>query len=338
MSSAVDVLNKTNNDVFPKLGGAFWSHLPDDLRYGWKAVYAHLLWRRLTGSSFIKAMNEFPYPMPARVTCAADLHPLSTTSFDQGYYRRQLDMLRRIVDRTKGRHPVFATVMNPFGNLRFTLGDARLAALIAEDSSAVCVALNSMADNLAVFARDCVEKAGATGIFFASQGGEASRLSAPLFETLVGAPDRFILAKAAQVAPNNILHICGRHIALQRYRDHLATAVSWDAAHNGPAAAFGPRACLMPGLDLRGALTQGDGDAIREEVRILHSNYPSDQVMLGAACSVSCDLPFWRMRTALACAQGGLPGIHPDRIDALAWRGLRRAARIRTRIWRVTGI
>jgi uroporphyrinogen decarboxylase len=348
----------SDGQPFLGLRGAFWCHFPPELRYGRGTVPAHLLWRRLTGGGFIKVMNEYGHPLPRQIRDAAGLRRIAAAPAAEGAYRDQLALVRRIVDRTSGRYPVFATVVNPFGQLRGALGEAPLAALIAADAAAVGAALLAIAEGLGRLARDCVRQAGADGIFFASQGGEADRFDDPAFEAMIGRPDRGVLAAAGEASPHNILHVCGAAVALHRYRDYPAAAVNWDAARNRPLEGAPPgegwpgeapgmapldgiwrQACLMPGLDLRGALLHGDAAAIRAETRRLHAGRAGPPPVLAAACSVPSDLAFWRMRTALAEAHGGAPdGPRPRLRDLAAWHGLRAAARLRRRAQRLRAV
>lgn len=310
------------------LTGAFWCHFPPDLRYGMGTVLAHLLWRRLTGGDFIKVMNEYAHPLPPDVTRAAELRLVCAEPLGRDVYRGQLAVVRAVVARSGGRWPVFATVLNPFGQMRDRYGWPRLAGWIDEDPAAVAAALRRIAAGLAVLARDCVAEAGATGVFFASQGGEAGRLDDAGFAALVAGPDRLVLEAAAAAGSCTILHACGEDLAVRRYRDYRAAAVNWDAVHNHDAAGLWPQACRMPGLDLRGALRDGDAAAIRAAVEGLPRAADGGAQLLAAACTVSSDMPFWRMRAALAAA-GGRVGARPGRIDLLTWHGLRTAARLR---------
>lgn len=315
---------------FPGLNGAFWCHFPEDLRYGRAAIHAHLLWRRLSGGDFIKVMNEYAHPLPAQVERAAAFRGLAEAPQDAGYYRHQLAILRGIVDRTRGRYPVFATVLNPFGQMRDRYGWPRLAGWIAEDADAVAAGMAAVAEALARFARACIEIGGADGIFYASQGGEADMLDDAEFEALVARPDRIVLAAATAASPHTILHVCGAGLALGRYRDYPAAAVNWDCGRNAPADGFWPQACRMPGLDLRGPLVAGDRAAIAAAVRALREAAPGGQQVLAAACSVPGDLPFWRMRAALAAAAPeAAPAPRPNPLDLLAWQALKGAARLR---------
>ena len=325
-----------NNDApatgLANLSGAFWCHFPRALQYGKGAILAHLLWRRLTGGDFIKVMNDYPYAEPVAITQASDLRKIRPAPIDAPFYRDQLQIVRGIVDRTQGRFPVFATVINPFGHLRGRLGTARMSAFLAEDPRAVGAALSTMAESLAGFARACISEAGADGIFFASQGGEAERLDDAGFQLAIGQPDRLILAAAGQVPSRNILHICGHCVALHRYQGFQAAAVNWDAEHNDtPAEGLWPGAVRLPGLNLEGALLHGDASAIRTEVRALQRTAGQQPFPLTAACTVPGQLPFWRMRTALAAARGQ-DSRHGNPLDLAAWHALRQLAAFRRRL------
>ncbi|WP_165982156.1 uroporphyrinogen decarboxylase family protein [Dankookia rubra] len=212
-------------------------------------------------------------------------------------------MARALVGRSGGRYPVFATVLNPFGQMRDRYGWARMAGWIAEDPAAVGAALRRVASGLAVLARDCVAEAGTAGIFFASQGVEAGRRDHAAFAALVAEPDHMILDAATAAGSCAILHACGEDLVLPRYRGYRAAAVNWDAAHSHAADGLWPGACRLPGPDLRGALLDGDAAAIRAAVRDLPRAEAGGPQLQAAACTVSSDLPFWRVRAALADEQ-----------------------------------
>jgi uroporphyrinogen-III decarboxylase len=316
--------------VLHQMSRGCWCHFPPGLQVGWGAVGAHLLWRRLTGGDFIKVMNESTYQFgPNPIRTAADLRDHRPGSANEASLRDQLDLIRRIVDRVRGSYPVIASIMNPYGHLDTVLGAAHLAKILAEDQAAASTGFMTIAETLGTFARDCVVKAGADAIFFASTGGEASRFDDSTFETAIGRPDRYVL-KAARATSPTILHICGAGIAMHRYARHKADAVHWDAANNDPPHGLWKDAIRMPGLNVKGALTTGDRQALAAEAMQMRCIGGPDHTIVTAACCVPVTMPFRRLRAALAVNSPAKP-VPLSPIDQAAWHALRFASGNRRR-------
>jgi uroporphyrinogen decarboxylase len=109
------------------------------------------------------------------------------------------------------------------------------------DRQTVETALRIIGINLAKCAARCLD-AGADGIFLSVRDdwvegkddeGPASLLS---FDQLVRPLDLMIL-RAADSAPFNILHVCGKSLNLRRFNDYPVHALNWADRSAGPAIA-----------------------------------------------------------------------------------------------------
>ena len=182
----------------------FWLHFPESCFYGDAAVQAHLDFFRETGTDIQKIMNENLVPCDIPIQKAGDWKNLRPFNRQSPFIVNQVDMIKRILDRTGGEGLTLATIHGIVasawhargGSAGYETGSGLLAEHLRENPSAVSYGWEIISDGLEILTQACLE-AGADGIYYAALGGESYLFTDEEFETYIKPHDLKIL-KAAE--------------------------------------------------------------------------------------------------------------------------------------------
>jgi uroporphyrinogen decarboxylase len=282
---------------------SFWFHFPADRIAGQAMADAHLAYYRHASPDWLKVMSDNGYPLTAGVTlnAPADWRKLRLPPLSDPRFQAQLDGLKRIVDAIGQEALIITTIFNTFsvGN---SLCDHRVTEQMRQDPAAVSAGLGVIAEALAVFGRACLE-AGASGIFFSAQGGEADRFSREVFEQSLKPHDLTVLRAVNKGAEFNLLHICGHNLRLDEYADYPAHAVNWSTQWENLSLLDGwklfPDMALIGGMDQRGPLVNGPAEAIKAEAHAILNAIGKRRFLLGAGCTLPNDVSWDNLKLAI---------------------------------------
>ena len=210
---------------------------------------------------------------------------------------------RRIADAIGQEALFITTIFNPFAT-GDRLCERRVTEHMRQDAPSVSAGLGVIAEGLAAFALACLE-AGANGIFFSAQGGEADRFEREVFERYLKPHDLTVLRAVAGRAEFNLLHICGYNLRLDAYRDYPAHAVNWSPQWNNLSLSEGWKLfdmALVGGVDQRGPIVSGTPAEIAAEVRAAVAQVGTCRFLLGAGCTLPNDISWDNIRLAIQAA------------------------------------
>jgi uroporphyrinogen decarboxylase len=226
------------------------------------------------------------------ITSPADWRKLEPAPQSSAAYQAQLSGLRELVDTLGDEVLMASTIFNPYatGN---KISDGKVTEHLKADPEAVSAGLGAIAESLAGFAAACVE-AGAAGIYFSAQGGDGDRFTAQEHASYLKPHDITVLqAATAAGATCNILHVCGRGLRLEDYRDYPGHTVNWAPQNDNPSLSAGRELFQRPiigGVDERGPIVDGTREAVTAEVRAALAEMGSAGFMIGAGCTVPNDI------------------------------------------------
>ncbi len=288
----------------------FWLHFPESCFYGDAAVQAHLDFFRETGTDIQKIMNENLVPCDIPIRKAGDWKNLRPFNRQSPFIVNQVDMIKRILDRTGGEGLTLATIHGIVasawhargGSAGYETGSGLLAEHLRENPSAVSYGWEIISDGLEILTQACLE-AGADGIYYAALGGESYLFTDEEFETYIKPHDLKIL-KAAEKSCYNVLHICKDRLNLKRYQGYPCAVVNWGVYERNPSllegAAMFPDKAILGGLDDRaGVLVDGTKEQIQKEVRQVLHIMEGHRFLLGADCTLPTEIAYDRIRTAV---------------------------------------
>ena len=136
----------------------------------------------------------------------------SSEALQVGKTDKQLDEIKAIVDAVAGDCLVIATLFGPFAS-----GNHASHHMVTEhlkvNPESVHQGLGAIAESLAAFALACVD-AGASGIYFSAQGGEAYRFTEEQFLRYIKPHDLTILDSINDHGEFHLLHVCKDRIRL----------------------------------------------------------------------------------------------------------------------------
>lgn len=278
-----------------RVPASFWFHFPPDQRAGHAMAEAHLRYYRAADPDFLKVMNDNGYALLGieEIKTPSDWRHVRPAPLSSRPYQDQLDGLKEIADAVGHEVLLVTTIFNPYatGN---DISGRRVTDHLREDPESVSAGLAAVAESLAEFARACIE-AGAAGIYFSAQGGEATRFTEEQFVSYIKPHDLAVLRAAEEAgATFNLLHICGESIRLPLYADYPAHAVNWAPQLGNLSLSEGKalfQRAIVGGVDQRGPIVTGPRSAIETEVHRALDEMGTVGFMVGAGCTVPSDIP-----------------------------------------------
>ena len=289
-----------------RVPAAFWFHFPDSAAAGHAMAEAHIDYYRAADPDLLKVMNDNGYEAVGvdAVNSPADWRKLRPAPLSSAPYQAQLSGLRELADTLAGEVLMSTTIFNPYaiGN---KISNNQVTEHLKADPEAVSAGLGAIADSLAEFAAACIE-AGAAGIYFSAQGGDAARFTAEEHLQYIKPHDVTVL-EGATAATCNILHICGRGIRLEHYADYPGHTVNWAPQNDNLSLTAGRelfRRPIIGGIDERGPIVDGSREAIGAEVQAALAQMGSAGFMIGAGCTLPSDVAVEH----LAWARAAVPG------------------------------
>ena len=287
-----------------RVPASFWFHFVPDRSHGEASVRAHLEYYREAGLDYLKVMNEHPYQANVTIQSPGDWCRVRPAPIEARFYQEQLDELKRIVDTVQGECLVITTLFGPFASGNHA-SNHQVTEHLRQDAEAVKEGLAAIADSLAGFAAACVD-AGASGIYYSAQGGEADRFTQEQFETAIKPNDLTVLGAVARRGEFHLLHVCGERIRLQLYADYPSHAANWAVSKHDLSLQEGRalfQRTVVGGMDNRGVIVDGSPDAIRGAVRQVIADSGTTGIILGADCTLPTDIPVRNIRMAIESTQ-----------------------------------
>ena len=272
----------------------FWFHFPESAAAGHAMAQAHVDYYRAADPDLLKVMNDNGYEAVGVdvVRSPADWRKLEPAPLSSAPYQAQLAGLRELVDQLGDEVLMATTIFNPYGTGN-KISNNKVTEHVKEDPDAVSAGLAAIAESLAEFSAACIA-AGAAGIYFSAQGGDASRFTAEEHLQCIKPHDVTVLdAATAAGATCNILHICGRGIRLDHYVDYPGHTVNWAPQNDNLSLTAGRdlfRRPIIGGVDERGPIVDGPREAIVGEVQAALGAMGSSGFMVGAGCTLPPDV------------------------------------------------
>jgi uroporphyrinogen decarboxylase len=283
-----------------RIPAGFWFHFPPEQAHGQASINAHLKFYRESSVDFLKVMNEHPYQANVDIKRPADWRQVRPAPLSVPFYQEQLDEVKAIVDALGGDCLVITTLFGPFAS-----GNHASNHMVTEhlkiDADSVHQGLGAIAESLAEFALACVD-AGASGIYYSAQGGEAYRFTEEQFLRYIKPHDLTILERIDDRGEFHLLHVCKDQIRLELYADYPGHAVNWAVTKNDLDLNQGRdlfRRTVVGGMDDRGVIVDGSPQDIRAAVGQVIAEAGTEAFILGADCTVPTDIPVSNIRVAV---------------------------------------
>lgn len=287
--------------IADRVPASFWFHFPKHQAHGEAAVKAHLDYYRQVEPDFLKIMNEHPYQANLHIKTSTDWRKLKPAPIKSDFFQEQLDEIKQITDALGGECLTTTTIFNPFSS-----GNHASGRLVTEhlktDPKSVHIGLAAIAESLAEFALACLD-AGADGIYFSAQGGEADRFSEAEFLEHIKPHDLTVLNAIRERGELNIIHICRDNNRLHLYCNYPGHIFNWAVtAPVNLSLKSGKRLFNRPilgGLDNRGVIVDGTPAEIETAVHEIIRTVGPKNLIIGADCTLPTEISLENIRIAM---------------------------------------
>jgi len=254
-----------------------------------RVAQAHLEFLDAYDFDWLKVMNDYSYPMPARMETLSeprDLRRLAPFDIAQGPTGEQLKVVELLAQPLRGRVLFVDTVFNAWSTLRRNIVKGAMDPLMREHPEALETALGVVNDNLIRYALTSLQR-GASGIFF-SVPATAESLTPEQYETFMRPFDLAFLDAIRSWGECHILHAHGTEVYFDRLQDYPVHAISWADRESGP-----PLAEMRPrtALTLVGGInhvTFPDVSAaqVREQIQAAVGEAGRTKLLLAPGCAI----------------------------------------------------
>jgi uroporphyrinogen decarboxylase len=284
-----------------RVPASFWFHFPSDQAQSEESVKAHLNYYRQADIDCLKMMNEHPYRVNTTISNPSDWRKIKPAPLSSDFYQATLDEIKMITDELAGECLTAITIFNPYSSGNHAADDL-VTEHLKMDPDSVNIGLGTIAESLAEFSIACLE-AGADGIYYSAQGGEAHRFEEDTFLEVIKKHDLTVLNAVKSKSDFNIVHICNNNIRLHLYSDYPGNVFNWAAtAKNNIPLTAGKNLfnrTILGGMDNRGLIVDGTPDEIEHRVHEIIRTFGTKNLIIGADCTLPTDIDINNIRAAV---------------------------------------
>ena len=303
-----------------RLPVAFWRHFPDDDQDAHKLAARSLEWQRKWDFDLVKFMPSGTYGVEdwgaksvyegaangARAIAvpglanAGEWRHLSRLDVSKGVLGAQNESLALVAQELRGAVPILQTVFSPLTTARKLAGEALLEHL-RNDPEAVEAGLRTITDTTIEFSRAAL-RAGAHGLFFATQLASTDVLSATAYQRFGVRFDLEVLRETASQARLNLLHLHGENLMFDLLAAYPVQMLNWHDRITAPRLRDAlPKfsGALVGGIEERELIVSGPADALRAQVRDAIEQTGGRRLVLGPGCVVAVAAPEEHLRAVI---------------------------------------
>jgi uroporphyrinogen decarboxylase len=160
------------------------------------------------------------------VNSLADWDQVAHLSATEGRLAQEVEALRLIGQGLEGRTPYFQTLFFPLTNAG-KLAGPRVLDDLRQHPDVVGRALKVMTETAIEFARACLVEGGADGLFISTKYGDSSLCSAEEYKEFSMPYDLQLLEGVQDLQPLIILHLHGKNIMFDLFRNYPVDAINW---------------------------------------------------------------------------------------------------------------
>ena len=297
-----------------KTPSLFSCHFPKEATKGDEAVRAHIDYFKEIDTDVVKVMNEYLIHSHHPISTVDDYASVGAYGIKAGFFQKQLDITRRVVDAFQGEaftcgtlHGITASGIHPIetGGVPYETCREMLCSFLREDREKTFGQLERTCDMMCALARAYIEETGVDSVYYASLGGEPGYFTDEEFDTVIKPLDMRVMQTIKEAGGYCILHICKGPLNMKRYEgmDKYADVVNWGVYETGMSLDEGrklfPGKCILGGLENHnGVLANGTEAEIRAEVENVISSFGRKGFILGADCTI----PYAQDRNKLLAA------------------------------------
>lgn len=201
-------------------------------------------------------------------------------------YNRELEAIRRLVDKVGGEVPIKITVYSPLTILdKLTKGKSIELVRSGKDQT-IRKALEKIAEVHYEYCAKAIEL-GADGLYLASQMGSYDKLTKDEYEEF-GVPYDLEVLKAGEKGWFNSIHAHGKNVMFDLYKDYPVQIFNWHAYESLPTVAevFKYTDMILNAGISRDSVLAEDKNAIRYQIFETYRATGGYRLLLSPSCGI----------------------------------------------------
>lgn len=258
-----------------------------------------------------RRMDEFPFTSKHVINSPRGFRELKTIDVKKGAIAREVEVVKRLMDRYKGKVPVLATVFTPTtyalelycggGGVGFwPFGD--LVRYYADDLKEGLKVLTDMTYQVV----EEYVKTGVDGIFYASQLMNDRLFTPEIYEELARPYDLQAYEPALGKTWLNVMHIHGQtNLFMEIVKDYPHEILSWEDIITNvslkQAKEMYPDRIMMAGIERWNDFREENRDRLLENmvarVKAASEAVSDNRLIIATGCSQASDIPDYRFDT-----------------------------------------
>ncbi len=255
-----------------------------------RTAQAHLDFFEAYDLDWLKAMNDYSYPMPPGVetlATARDLAKLETLEPERTPMGEQLRAVEIMAQALRGRALVVDTLFNAWNTLRRNVVKDAIGPLMRDHPQELERALDVVNQSLIRYALASLER-GAAGIFL-SVPASAEFVTREQYEHFMRPFDLALLEAIRTRGEFHVLHAHGAKLYFADLLKYPCHAISWADREGGPTLAAARRLTTLPlvGGIAHGAFAYSSAAAIRTEIRDAVGQAGREKLLLAPGCALA---------------------------------------------------
>lgn len=310
-------------------GASLWKHFFLEDRNVEDLVKAHIAFEEQNQWDWIKVManaiyvqeqygaeviwskhsNDFPNITRRVVNSPRDYRHLKMVDVKTGAIAREVEVVKRLMDRYGGKVPVAATVFTPTSYAQELMCGNFVPwpffEVVKHYPDDLKEGLKVLTEVTAKIIEEYV-KAGVDGIFYANQHMYARGFTRETFEEFCKPYDLEAFKPAEGKTWFNVLHIHGtQDLFIDMIKDYPQQAINWEDINSGISISkmheMYPDKILMAGIERNLEFTEPDREKLQnnlvKRVKNAAASAPSNKLIIATGCSQPSDIPDFRFNT-----------------------------------------
>ena len=305
---------------------AVWKLLPNNPFKGYesdlilrKNLEGHKRDYQVLEPDFVKIMSDGFFSHPSivdnEISSVADLAKIQPIGAKHPWIRRQVHLVKQLVDFYDGEVMAFYTVFAPIQQFRlfveYIIKDVDgFQTMLWEHKEDVARAAEIIADDTILLVEALRAETGIDGIFYSVQSAQRPECDRAHHDEYIKPSDLRVLNRINALWEDNILHICGYENYqndVEYYASYPAKVYNWAVHTEGVSLARGKEifdGAVLGGFDNNaGALLHaGTTSEVVEYTTDLIESTGRDRLLLGADCTVPRDISLDRINVVRLAA------------------------------------
>jgi uroporphyrinogen decarboxylase len=239
------------------------------------------------------------------VTEAEQWPRLAQLDVSRGYLGKEIEALRLAAEELNNTVPILQTIFSPLTTARKLAGE-RIFTDLRLHPEPFKAGLQIIAETTARFALESI-RAGAHGIFFASQYGTYRLLSEAEYREFGQTYDLIVLDTVKEAAELNLIHAHGEDIMFDLMASYPVEAINWHDRLTWPTLKEARErydGLLVGGIREKQTLIEGPAEAIQAEIQEAIAQTNGRGLVVGPGCVIPTNTPVEHIRAARKAVEG----------------------------------